>query len=86
MSDNLIQNESNHSKKINHESSQAGFQINSKTLKFATIESLKKLDPRVQWRNPVMFIVYIGSWILTLSVIAMMTGLIKGNMVMTLVY
>ncbi|HEV3181596.1 MAG TPA: potassium-transporting ATPase subunit KdpB [Steroidobacteraceae bacterium] len=27
----------------------------------ALLDSLKKLDPRVQWRNPVMFVVYIGS-------------------------
>jgi potassium-transporting ATPase ATP-binding subunit len=27
----------------------------------ALIESFKKLDPRVQWRNPVMFVVYIGT-------------------------
>jgi K+-transporting ATPase ATPase B chain len=27
----------------------------------ALIESVTKLDPRVQWRNPVMFVVYIGT-------------------------
>lgn len=27
----------------------------------ALLESLTKLDPRVQWRNPVMFVVYIGT-------------------------
>jgi potassium-transporting ATPase ATP-binding subunit len=27
----------------------------------ALIHALKKLDPRVQWRNPVMFVVYIGT-------------------------
>jgi K+-transporting ATPase ATPase B chain len=27
----------------------------------ALLESVKKLDPRVQWRNPVMFVVYIGT-------------------------
>src|SRR5271170_2557659 len=27
----------------------------------ALLESVAKLDPRVQWRNPVMFVVYIGS-------------------------
>ena len=27
----------------------------------AMLESLRKLDPRAQWRNPVMFIVYVGS-------------------------
>ena len=27
----------------------------------ALFDALKKLDPRVQWRNPVMFVVYIGT-------------------------
>src|SRR5450432_3765162 len=27
----------------------------------ALVESFKKLDPRVQWRNPVMFVVYLGT-------------------------
>jgi len=27
----------------------------------AVIESFRKLDPRVQWRNPVMFVVYLGT-------------------------
>src|SRR3974377_1681287 len=27
----------------------------------ALVEAAKKLDPRVQWRNPVMFVVYIGT-------------------------
>jgi potassium-transporting ATPase ATP-binding subunit len=31
----------------------------------AVIDSLRKLDPRVQWRNPVMFVVYIGSILTT---------------------
>jgi K+-transporting ATPase ATPase B chain len=31
----------------------------------AVVESLRKLDPRVQWRNPVMFVVYIGSILTT---------------------
>jgi potassium-transporting ATPase ATP-binding subunit len=30
-------------------------------VKPAIIESFKKLDPRIQWRNPVMFVVYVGS-------------------------
>ncbi len=25
------------------------------------LDALRKLDPRVQWRNPVMFIVYLGA-------------------------
>src|SRR5450631_3176105 len=31
----------------------------------AVLNAFKKLDPRVQWRNPVMFVVYIGSIITT---------------------
>ncbi len=31
----------------------------------AILDAFKKLDPRVQWRNPVMFVVYIGSIITT---------------------
>ena len=34
-------------------------------LKPALTESFKKLSPRAQWRNPVMFVVYIGSIITT---------------------
>jgi K+-transporting ATPase ATPase B chain len=30
-------------------------------LRPALLEAFKKLDPRVQWRNPVMFVVYVGS-------------------------
>jgi K+-transporting ATPase ATPase B chain len=32
----------------------------------AVIDAFKKLDPRVQWRNPVMFVVYVGSTLTTL--------------------
>src|ERR1700728_5065110 len=31
----------------------------------AILDSFRKLDPRVQWRNPVMFVVYIGSIIVS---------------------
>ena len=31
----------------------------------AIIDSVRKLDPRVQWRNPVMFVVYVGSILTT---------------------
>jgi K+-transporting ATPase ATPase B chain len=27
----------------------------------AVVDSVRKLDPRIQWRNPVMFVVYVGS-------------------------
>ena len=32
----------------------------------ALVNAFKKLDPRVQWRNPVMFVVYIGTIVTTL--------------------
>ncbi|HJV68988.1 potassium-transporting ATPase subunit KdpB [Ideonella sp.] len=32
----------------------------------ALVDSFKKLDPRVQWRNPVMFVVFVGSAFTTL--------------------
>jgi len=32
-----------------------------KLLAVALIESFRKLDPRVQWRNPVMFVVFVGT-------------------------
>ena len=31
----------------------------------AVVEAFRKLDPRVQWRNPVMFVVYVGSCLTT---------------------
>jgi potassium-transporting ATPase ATP-binding subunit len=35
-------------------------------VKPAIADSFRKLDPRVQWRNPVMFVVYVGSILTTL--------------------
>ena len=35
----------------------------------AIVESFKKLDPRVQWRNPVMFVVLIGAVLTTLTLL-----------------
>lgn len=32
----------------------------------AIVDAFKKLDPRVQWRNPVMFVVYVGSILTTM--------------------
>src|ERR1017187_5294360 len=34
-------------------------------VKPAIADSFRKLDPRVQWRNPVMFVVYVGSILTT---------------------
>ena len=49
-------------------------------IKPALKDALLKLDPRVQWRNPVMFVVYIGSWLTTILAINMLiqgqTGLL----------
>jgi K+-transporting ATPase ATPase B chain len=35
-------------------------------VKPAVVAAFTKLHPRVQWRNPVMFVVYIGSILTTL--------------------
>ncbi|MDD3608127.1 MAG: potassium-transporting ATPase subunit KdpB [Halothiobacillaceae bacterium] len=34
-------------------------------VKPAIVDAFKKLDPRIQWRNPVMFVVYLGSLLTT---------------------
>ena len=39
--------------------------LDPKLVKPALAQSFVKLDPRVQWRNPVMFVVYIGSLLTT---------------------
>ncbi|MGF6150053.1 potassium-transporting ATPase subunit KdpB [Pseudomonas fluorescens] len=36
-----------------------------KLIQPAMVESMRKLSPRIQWRNPVMFVVYIGAIITT---------------------
>lgn len=36
-----------------------------KLIRPAMVESVRKLSPRIQWRNPVMFVVYIGAIITT---------------------
>jgi potassium-transporting ATPase ATP-binding subunit len=40
----------------------------------AIVDSFRKLDPRVQWRNPVMFVVYIGSIVTTVLGIQALGG------------
>ncbi|MFY7913147.1 MAG: potassium-transporting ATPase subunit KdpB [Rubrivivax sp.] len=44
---------------------QKDFLFDSKLVSQATKEAFTKLDPRVQWRNPVMFVVYAGSLLTT---------------------
>jgi potassium-transporting ATPase ATP-binding subunit len=40
----------------------------------AVIDAFRKLDPRVQWRNPVMFVVYIGSIIVSALEVQALAG------------
>jgi potassium-transporting ATPase ATP-binding subunit len=40
----------------------------------AVLDACRKLDPRVQWRNPVMFVVYIGSILTTALWIQALAG------------
>jgi potassium-transporting ATPase ATP-binding subunit len=40
----------------------------------AVVDALRKLDPRVQWRNPVMFVVYLGSILTTVLWFQALTG------------
>lgn len=40
----------------------------------ALVDAFKKLDPRVQWRNPVMFVVYVGSAYTTALALAQPTA------------
>jgi len=40
--------------------------FDAELIKPAIVESFKKLAPKVQWRNPVMFVVYVGSILTTL--------------------
>ena len=42
-------------------------------------EAVKKLNPQAQWRNPVMFIVWIGSLLTTCISIAMASVAMPGN-------
>jgi len=49
----------------------------------ALIDSVKKLSPQVQWYNPVMFIVWVGSVITTLLAIAMLSGKLTGSWTFT---
>ncbi|CAH6635357.1 potassium-transporting ATPase subunit KdpB [Pseudocitrobacter vendiensis] len=45
----------------------------------AITDAIKKLSPTIQWRNPVMFIVWIGSVLTTVMSLAMATGHMPGN-------
>ncbi|MDC9589985.1 potassium-transporting ATPase subunit KdpB [Xenorhabdus sp. XENO-10] len=49
----------------------------------ALIDSLKKCHPARQWRNPVMFVVYVGSCLTTALWIGILMGQLTGNMLFT---
>jgi potassium-transporting ATPase ATP-binding subunit len=49
----------------------------------ALLDAVKKLDPRIQWRNPVMFVVYLGSWLTTLIWLAILSEQTSGSAIFT---
>ncbi|MGM3174835.1 potassium-transporting ATPase subunit KdpB [Dickeya lacustris] len=53
--------------------------FDSALLRRALVDAVKKLDPRIQWRNPVMFVVYIGSLLTSAIWLAILCGLAAGN-------
>ncbi|NDL64379.1 potassium-transporting ATPase subunit KdpB [Acerihabitans arboris] len=48
-------------------------------IRAALADAFKKLDPRVQFRNPVMFVVYLGSILTLLLSMGMAAGLTEGD-------
>jgi len=48
-------------------------------VRVAVVDAVKKLDPRVQFRNPVMFVVYLGSILTTLLSATMAVKLTAGD-------
>ena len=60
---------------IEASSSRKSFSLLDKSLAVpAIVSAFKKLSPRVQWRNPVMFVVYVGSIITTILWIQALGG------------
>ncbi|MEO8975083.1 MAG: potassium-transporting ATPase subunit KdpB [Casimicrobiaceae bacterium] len=51
--------------------------LNPELMQHALVDSLRRMTPRYQWRNPVMFVVYIGSLLTTLLWLQAVTG--KGD-------
>ncbi|MBI6549865.1 potassium-transporting ATPase subunit KdpB [Xenorhabdus lircayensis] len=52
-------------------------------IRHALIDSLKKCHPARQWRNPVMFVVYLGSCLTTALWIGILVGQLTGNALFT---
>ncbi|MFP1766588.1 potassium-transporting ATPase subunit KdpB [Lonsdalea quercina] len=49
----------------------------------ALVESFRKLDPRMQYRNPVMFVVFLGSILATLLAVGISMGWLAGELTFT---
>ncbi len=58
---------------MTHSTPSSGF-FDSALLKPAVLGAFQKLSPRTQLRNPVMFCVYLGSWLTTLLWVAALLG------------
>lgn len=54
-----------------------------KLVRTAIKDAFKKLDPRIQWRNPVMFVVYLGSILTTIIWLSILIGQIEGSAAFT---
>ncbi len=52
-------------------------------LRTALTDAIKKLDPRIQWRNPVMFVVYLGSLLTGIIWLAILAGAASGDATFT---
>jgi K+-transporting ATPase ATPase B chain len=48
--------------------------VDPRLMKTAFVDSFRRLTPRYQWRNPVMFVVYIGSILTTILWLQALTG------------
>jgi len=48
--------------------------LNRRILIHAALDSLRKLDPRVQIKNPVMFVVFVGSILTTILWVQSLVG------------
>ena len=54
-----------------------------KLVRTAIKDAFKKLDPRIQWRNPVMFVVYLGSILTTIIWLSILIGQSEGSAAFT---
>lgn len=52
-------------------------------MRTALKDAFKKLSPRIQWRNPVMFVVYLGSIIATIIWLMILAGQTQGSAIFT---